>query len=263
MSPQNEELTPEPKRAAIFDFEEGEISEEEILQDNTDTTDYVKTQKKRNFLKTFSIAIMGFAIIGAAIYGFTYLLNNDANSHLEPPTQNPIPSETSVTPLPPVQPTIQTNNNPITDSFPGAPRVVEGEEVATINAEQNTITTTKGEITVTITNATLAPAETECKVTTPVQFCLVGTATYSDELVTDIYFQKDAARSRIFENHENFQKHDIPGTSTAGSMNITLVGDQTVLATVGKNSSGYMFVFSEKNPTQENIETVVESITFT
>lgn len=258
MSENNEEeIVSAPRRAMVFDFETNEIDQEPELIDNTDTTDYVAKTAKKSKNKKTAIMLALIILIALIGYGIYYIINNNANSHLEKP-EPPTPTITDTAePAPTNHPTDTIALNPIEESYPDAPEVVAGEEVATV-VNSNAIMSTNGKTLLTTAPATVEPAKIECKVNKATDFCLAGVITFNETLTTDVYYMKDAAHSRLFEKYKNYEQLEIQGASTSGTLDITLAGTKTVIVVVTDNSSGFMIVMPDDNTA--STQTVTDNI---
>lgn len=252
-----EEQTPTGDYNSNFDFSEGTVSEDEIMIDSQDHTDYADKERKTQLRKVVGIVA---AVVGALALGlvFTVLTMNEDTKE--------IPVENVTTVITPengtdndndtVQPQApQKNPNPLLNSNPNAPKAKTSE--VTVEISKSTVKSTDGN-QLNINGAQLTEPQTKCTVNNTNEFCLAGYAKLQDKKV-DIYYLKDAAHSRLFENAENFQKIDILGSATAGSMDIKLNDNKTIIAIANKDSSGYMIVLPDNNP--ETITTISNAIT--
>lgn len=129
---------------------------------------------------------------------------------------------------------------PLLALFPEAPEVKDGAVTASV--VESSIADSNGKA-VQIEEAVLTPATTVCEVSHPTDFCLAGRGV-SGNVNYDIYYLKDAAHSRMFENPENFKKVQIVGAEAAGVLNLKM-GDRVTptLVAVQSDSSGWMMVF--------------------
>jgi hypothetical protein len=100
-----------------------------------------------------------------------------------------------------------------------------------------------------VKNADLTEVKNGCTVTLATDFCLAarGADSVDPKKTVDVYYFKDAAHSRIFENPSNFKKVDVTGSLASAIMEIKLVSGKPtpVIAIVGHNSSGFMIALPQ------------------
>jgi hypothetical protein len=231
-------------------LEEGE-STDRYMQDPQDFTDVTAVAKKRKLIKILSITGASLIVLVVGGYLGATAFFNDTSLTSET-TKN---EEVKVNP----DGSIQKNerNRPLLDAFPNAPKV--GAGTTTVEVKKDTIVSSTG-YSLTIKNQKLIQSETDCEANAPTDFCFAArTEIQVDETATqsetteetaetssninelNVYFFKDAAHSRIFENPEDFKKIEVPGASTAGIMTVDLAGDTSpTIVVVNNNSSGFM-----------------------
>lgn len=230
-----------------FDFTEGEISEDELMVDSTDHTDYAEKEKNKRLWKIIAtFTIIGLVGVGL-LFGTLSFINKNHEETKEPETQ-----QTEATAKPTNNP--HDESNPIAESFPNAPEVKPSESKAKI--KDTNITTTDG-IKLNIKGSKLEKTQLECKVKNPTDFCLAGYAEVRD-IKTHVYYLKDAAHSRLFEAAENFEKIDIEGAKTAGTMTINLKDKTPIIAVVADDSSGFFITLPDNTP--ETAQTIAQAL---
>lgn len=229
-----------------FDFTERQIEPDDLMRDSTDHTDYAQKEKNKKLWKVIAI----FAIVGiigiALLFGTLSILDNKTTTEEPKTTETQEPQETK-------QP--HDTSNPIAESISNAPEVKPAESKAETK-DTNFITTE--DIKLNIKGSKLKDTQVECKVKNVTDFCLAGYAEVRD-IKTNVYYLKDAAHSRLFEAAENFQKQEVEGALTAGTMTINLSGKTPIIAVVAKNGSGFIITLPNDEP--ETVQTFTQALT--
>jgi hypothetical protein len=222
----------------------------EVLDNTTpksSTTDPINEILRQKRLKRIIITLLIIVISLAFALGAFAVLKNANKTKASP-------QSTTTTTTPTIDP--EAVNKPLLQIYKDAPTVNPGEVAITIT--ESTLTTTDGNI-LTINGQEITPSTADCKVTQPTDFCLTARMTTADDSY-EIYYLKDAAHSRIFENPITFEKTELENSEAAGYLALQM-GPKTVpaLVTINKNSSGWMIV----NNTQtdyDNLQTLSKTI---
>lgn len=230
-----------------FDFTEGQIDPDDLMRDSTDDTDYAQKEKNKKLWKVIAI----FATVGilglALLFGTLSILEHKTEREEPETTETQKPKET--------EKAHNDSTNPIEESITNPPEVKPGESKAETK-DTNFITT--DEIKLNIKGSKLKDTQIECIVKNTTDFCLAGYAEVRD-IKTNVYYLKDAAHSRLFEAAENFQKQEVEGALTAGTMTINLSGQTPIIAIVAENGSGFIITLPDDNP--ETIQTFTQALT--
>lgn len=231
---------------------------EEYIKGLNDYTDIIAKDQKKRTLKAIAVSVGSIAALVLLGFG-VYMLMNDSEGReptgpettikeqIEPSTNTPNTSETTA-------PAPETPTLPLL-SLIETPKDTSKAQVK-VEIGQNSISTTAG-TTANFGNSTTTPPDTNCLVRAASDFC------YAAELKTDkttahIYFMKDAAHSRIFENPKNFQKTSVNGATAAATMNVSVGSENNkpVLAIVFEDMSGLMITFDTEADAQAAASTI-------
>lgn len=259
-----EEHNDEPYKKVIADeelpaFEDILKDGEEILTSTNDYTDFVEKDRRKKVLKALGIVLGSIVVVGALIFG-VYLLMSENEATYE--NTSPEPS-VSVTETPTDSPSDDSDNSdaPINPKTPLLSLIPEVSDVKTsevkIEAGETSFITTSG-ITASFSDAKITGADANCTVTNAPDFCYAGNVKIEDNKA-QVYYLKDAAHSRFFENPENFKKVEVQGAEASATMNVSISSDekQTILVVVFEDMSGIMLTFDDNS----SINTFVSSIT--
>jgi hypothetical protein len=230
----------------FFDPDAEDISEN-FMKDPTDFTDVALVAKRKRIAKVVGSAILIVAVlVGGGYFGLKTFMGSQ-DSQQKAADQIVAPKEDPALPTTAVKP-----KTPLKDLVKGAPQVEAGKVTASVVGA--TIVTSDN-VSLTVANSKLTGAQIECSATLITDFCLAarGSDATDPNKNLDIYFFKDAAHSRIFENAENFKKVDVPGSLAAASMEINLVSGKPtpVIVVVAPNSSGFMVALPQGVSTED------------
>lgn len=238
-----------------FDPEAEDISEN-FMKDPTDFTDVALIAKRKRIAKIVGSAVLIVAVLfGGGYLGLkTFMGSQDTQQKAADEAAAPIKED-------PASPTTLTKpKTPLKDLAKNAPAVEAGKVTASVVG--STIVTSEN-VSLTVSNTKIAASQIECSATLVTDFCLAArNADAADATKNlDIYFFKDAARSRIFENAENFKKVDVSGSVAAATMEINLVSGKPtpVIVVVAPNSSGFMVALPQ-GTSDENIAAFVKNL---
>lgn len=247
------EIEPEP---FYFDPEAEDISEN-FMKDPTDFTDVALVAKRKRIAKILGSAALVLAVlIGGGYFGMkTFMSSQETQQKSADESVTASPEEQSISPTEVAKP-----KNPLKDLAASAPKVEAGK--ATASVVGSTIVTSDN-ISLSVANSKLTASQIECTVTLSTDFCLAarGTDAADTNKTLDIYFFKDAARSRVFENAENFKKANVAGSLTSATMTINLVAGKPtpVVVVVAPNGSGFMI--SLPQGTSDDAEAFTKNLT--
>lgn len=248
------EATPTlPEESAFYIEDDERINPAgDFLKDPTDFSDAVAKEKVRKRNKKLAIALGVFTaivvVLGLIVASF---LNNKNDVPLPPPTA---PSPTASSNTVPTDPGVVVN--PLLAEYKTAPKVNPGEVEAVV--KENVITAGSNTISLGSAGKITGPS-TSCKVTQPTDFCLAARGT-STSLNYDIYYLKDAAHSRLFENPASFKKISVQKSPVSAILPLQM-GDKKLptIVIVNDNSSGWMIVSQGSNPGE--LEALAQAIT--
>ena len=258
-----EEHNTDPYKKVISDeeipaFEDILKDGKEIVTSTTDHTDFVEKDQQKKTLKAIGVALGAIVVIGALIFG-VYLLMIEKEDSVEEPISDPSISVTE-TPTDTPSSTGDTDKpvdpkTPLLSLIPEVSNVKPSE--AKIEAGETSFITTSG-IIASFSDAKITGADADCIVTNTSDFCYAGTVKIEDN-TAQVYYLKDAAHSRFFENPENFKKVEVQGAEASATMNVSISSEekQTILVVVFEDMSGVMITFDDNS----SINTFISSIT--
>lgn len=231
-------------------FEKDEVLTNEDLNNIFTTEGQQKTrttreEKNKNItIIISSIIILALIATLAFIFMPKFLPNNESKEQQKNETTSTI-QETQ-------NPTTQNNNTtnkPVEDKNPLLESIVTPNEVQTSEiasyVEDNSFTTTNNK-TIFINNGlNVSGTKDNCIVSKKEDFCYSGMISTANGDKSEVYFLKDAAHSRLFENPTSFEKIEIPGTATSAKIETNISGqDSSVMVIVFDDMSGYMIVLN-------------------
>lgn len=231
----------DPPEESIFKEAALDPQDESFRQDPSDFSDLMArdtTMKRVKFLLSivFVVAVVGFfAWLGLQAF------------QPEVPQEAPSPQATATTSTPtPLTPQKEAEeNNPLLQAYPDAPTVIAS--TLTVALEGETATASNG-ASLTFTGSALTPASTACKVVDPTDFCLAGRLTHGD-LKASLFFLKDAAHSRMFENPPTHEMVEVAGAQVAALLPLDLgAEDRPSLVVVHPDASGWIIMLEEGTP---------------
>lgn len=238
------------EESAFYIEDEEKTSPKELLKDPTDFTDTVAAEKSRKRTRNLAIAL---GVFTAAILVIGLIIVNFTNNENDVPTPQPTPTKTTTSAPNKTNPA--TVINPLLDGFKAAPKVTAGEVIAEV--KDNTITAGKNTLTFAAADK-ISPPSAPCKVTQPTDFCLAAQGK-NDKAPFDIYYLKDAAHSRLFENPATFKKLTVANTPITGILPLQMGEDKLPTAVlVNEDSSGWMVVTQGADPAA--LETFVATL---
>lgn len=240
----------EPLEPAFTDIRDTE-EDYDFMKDPTDFTDVAGSANKQRNIKIIVASTVAILVIGlGGVLGLNAYINGQASTD-EPTAESTqdVSPESAVAPDAP--------SRPLLDAFPNAPEVTAGGVTTMVN-ENSIITSTSKYLS--IKNVEIVGAQIECVVTQPTDFCLSARTLDTAKQEMDIYFLKDAAHSRMFENPSNFRTVDVPGATTAGVMEIALIGGKPtpIIVVVNSDSSGFMIALP--NATLDEAASIATSL---
>lgn len=246
----------EDSSASPVEEEEGFTSiiseDEDFVKNPTDFTDPAAEETARRKRNLIIMIVSGILIVILALFFIWEIFLSDKDDKIIKDQVTPTPSSTTT------KVTDSSSTKPLLKQYSKAPKVDRAERVIAIN--KNTALDNKG-ASLTILNGAITPASSPCKTQEPTDFCLVGKGGLADKTSFDIYYLKDGVNSRLFEEPENFAPLSIPTSPSSGSMDLLLGSTKsTVIATISKNSSGWMLVIDGADGSSK-IPTVIKSIT--
>lgn len=258
--PDTENYYNDPVEGEPFYFDpDAEDISENFMKDPTDFTDVALVAKRKRIAKIVGSAVLIVAVlVGGGYLGLkTFMGSQDTQQKAADEAAAPIEED-------PAAPTALTKpKTPLKDLAKNAPAVEAGK--ATASVVGSTIVTSEN-VSLTISNTKIMASQIECSVTLVTDFCLAArnadTADTADATKNlDIYFFKDAARSRIFENAEKFKKVNVSGSIAAATMEINLVSGKPtpVIVVVAPNSSGFMVALPQRT-SDEDIAAFVKNL---
>lgn len=207
-----------------------------------------KSTQKNNKTTNIAWGIIAISIIALLTALGIYMYHNSQdNDKKNKPVQQ---TTTSVAPKP--KNTDTTSKMPLLDQYAAAPTVNATPTTVSIN---NNIITSSDNNTLKFNDTTKVFATAQkCNISNPTDFCQVASGKNDKTKESfDIYYLKDAAHSRLFENPVDFQKANIVGSPSSGTMKIDLGGSKAnILTIVNKNSSGWLIVMNN-NANTNNI----------
>lgn len=226
-----DEFNVEPVKESTFG-DSGFRDDEEFMRESTDNRDYVEIeQKKKRRARIAVIAASIVVVLALSIIVFKIFTTDDSSGNT---AATPSPSANSTDTAAP-----RNDKNPIVSLYPQAPVVVAKQ--VSVGIANGTIKATDGTSLI-LKGAKLTPPAQQCRITDPTEFCLVATGSGSG-VGFDLYYLKDAAHSRLFENPASFTKVSVANSPAAGVVPIN-TGKENAQAgvIVNPNSSGWMIV---------------------
>lgn len=208
-------------------------SDGDFMKDPTDFTDVALVERRKKMLKVAAIGAVTVIVIAVAgFFAVQTFIGDDGSS--DPKASESVTVQDPENPIVPDEP-----EKPLLSAFPTAPEVTGG--VVTTTTAENVVTTSSGK-SLTINGTEIVGSQIECVVNNPTDFCLSARSIDGTDQEVDVYFLKDGAHSRIFENPSNFNTVEVSGASSAGVMEVSLVGGQPtpVIGLVNSDSSGFM-----------------------
>lgn len=224
----------------FFDPEDEDISQN-FMKDPTDFTDVALVAKRKRIAKVVGLSILIVAVIvGGGYFGLQAFVGSQESQQKAADTT--ITQEEN-----PVEPTVLTKpKTPLKDLANGAPAVEASKVTASVVG--STVVTSEN-VSLTVSNSKLTAVQIECATTLATDFCLAarGEDETDPTKTMDVYFFKDAAHSRIFENPANFKPGSVSGSLASASMEINLVSGKptAVVVVVAPNSSGFMIALPQ------------------
>jgi hypothetical protein len=219
----------------FFDPDEEDISEN-FMKDPTDFTDVALAAKRKRIAKVFGFSFLIVAVIvGGGYFGLKTFMGSQ-DSQQQAADQAVVQEENAASPTALTKP-----KTPLRDLAKNAPAVEASKVTASV---VGATVVTSDNISLTVANSKLTAVQIECSTTLPTDFCLAarGADSVDATKTLDVYFFKDAAHSRIFENPENFKPSSVSGALVSATMEINLVSGKPtpVIVVVAPNSSGFM-----------------------
>lgn len=230
----------------FFDPEDEDISKN-FMKDPTDFTDVALVAKRNRIAKVIGIALLVAAVIvGGSYFGLRAFVGSQESQ--QKAADQAVTQEES-----PASPTSLTKPKaPLRDLTKSATSVEAGKVTASVVG--STIVTSDN-VSLTVANNKLTAVQVECSATLVTDFCLAARGVDSTDAAKslDVYFFKDAAHSRIFENPANFKPGAVPGSLAAASMEINLVSGKptAVVVVVAPNSSGFMIALPQGTSSED------------
>lgn len=223
-----------------FDPDEEDISKN-FMKDPTDFTDVAKNENHSRFLKIYGLSALAIILlVGGGYLGLKVFMASQETAQREAEATS-VQVQKPIAPDAPAKP-----KKPLLELAVGAPEATPGAVTASV--EGSTVVTTDN-VALAVKNNTLSPIQIECSTTLTTDFCLAarGADSVDPAKTLDIYYLKDAAHSRIFENPTNFQQTTVAGSLAAASMEINLVAGKPtpVIVVVAPNSSGFMIALPQ------------------
>lgn len=225
----------EPEKP-IFDDYGKENSD--FMKDPTDFSDPVAEERRKKRIKTIALSALAIIFVAALVYGTYYLMTKDNKPDAAPkstPTQT-VSSE---------QASQVAAKNPLGKLYPNTAKVEEGQ--VTVSVNKDGIAASSDGNTLKAKEGKLQSASDPCTLSQGDEFCLVASGNNKKQSY-DVYYLRDAANSRLFENPKNFQKTTLSGAAAAATLKMS-IGDKEfpALATLNRNSSGWMVIFKNGN----------------
>lgn len=220
---------------------------EEFMRNPTSSADPIEIRRRNTKLKFFGLAILGLVTLGLVVFiSLQFFSGQEVSDDVSLPlqTEAPIPNdEESATAT--AEPTaVPTPENPVTALYPEAPKVTKGE--VAISIVDNTVETSNGE-KFSLEGSELSAPTYSCRVEMePTDFCLAASGEVG-ETVFNVYYLKDAAHSKLFQDPSYWMELEVAGSSGAGLLPLVTGSDSefpTIVA-LNSNSSGWMAVFQE------------------
>lgn len=241
-------MTTDPEsKDTDYVFENMADSGEEFMRDPTNYADPIETRARNTKLKIFGLALLGLVTLGLVVFlSLQFFEDNENSSSVIPPTQTqaPLPNDQSDPTAPVEQPVTPQVERPVSDLYPDAPVVRRGEVAVTLSG--NAIEASNGE-KFSLEGSELSAPTYSCKVEMePTDFCLAASGTM-EETVFNVYYLKDAARSKLFQDPGYWVELEVEGSSGAGLLPLSTGSDSefpTIVA-LNSNASGWMIVFQE------------------
>lgn len=210
----------------------------EFMKDPTDFSDTVMEQRRKKRIKWTIIGLLAALALAAFVYGVAQIMKPTEVVTAPPDT----PVATTDAPAQTKSPQkIAESNNPLLQAYPDAPEVERG--IVTLSSDKNVITTSNNH-SIIIRDADLTVAATDCSITDPTEFCLAGRLVQSDAEY-DIFFMKDAAHSRLFEDPASWTEVSLKNAQVAGILPMNMGSEEesrTGLVIVNSDSSGWLIV---------------------
>lgn len=183
-----------------------------------------------NKKKSITNAVLGVLLLIVSVVGIVKFTSSDS---APPPAPSP-----SITPTQTATTNAAKPKLPLLDMYPSAPEVSEGTVKTAV--KNDTIAVEPGGV-LTLKGSKIINPVDPCSSTEITDFCLVGRIV--TDTPADIFFLKDAARSRLFENPKGFAPVKVPGSPAAATLKLNLgENDASAFVVLNKNSSGWMIV---------------------
>lgn len=216
--------------------------DEMTVDEKIDYTDHIdKERQQKRIFKIVSVLIVLALILAGSFMLYTTVFSNnnevgetyfDKGQSLE---------------LQQSEDYIANINAPFYEMYPNAPIVEAGQILTQVDGK----TITAGANVLTFTNSEISSIINSCEVIQPTDFCLAGIAKFNNSDV-NIYFMKDAVRSRLFENPALFEKFEVNGSPAAALVEIVMGTEKgNVLVVANKDSSGFMLALPNDMPMDE------------
>lgn len=223
------------------------MSEEEIMVDSTDFTDYVEKEKRqKSIIKIIIVILVITTIIIAGVFFFKLIANKTETpvEVLEVAQSGEVENiEVEV---------IEKSTEPLLELYENAP-VVTARQVVTETTKNSIIA---GENELVLDEIKISETINKCEVVNPTDFCLAAISEFEGNTL-NIYFMNDAVHSRLFENPSSFMEFEVPGSPATALIEISISGEEgQVLTVVNKDSSGFMLALPH-DMTSEEIKKLV------
>lgn len=223
------------------------MSEEEIMVDSTDFTDYVEKEKRqKSIIKIIIVILVITTIIIAGVFFFKLIANKTETpvEVLEVAQSGEVENiEVEV---------IEESTEPLLELYENAP-VVTARQVVTETTKNSIIA---GENELVLDEIKISETINKCEVVNPTDFCLAAISEFEGNTL-NIYFMNDAVHSRLFENPSSFMEFEVPGSPATALIEISISGEEgQVLTVVNKDSSGFMLALPH-DMTSEEIQELV------
>lgn len=241
MEPPTAVHRPEKEEESIFTSPQGRAltpaDNMAIFTDDMDDHGAVARSIKRTRRRRLGVFVVCAAFLG--IIG--YFLGSFIMDQQKAPRHTTAPQDTATaTEAPGVE------ANPVAALYPKAPQVLAGKTTVTLS--RGVLRASSGE-TLTVKSGALRSAARPCVVMEATDFCLAARGTVAGKAV-DLYFLKDGAHSRLFENPKSFQKVSVKGAVGAGTLPLnTGTVEAPAVAALTKSGAAWLAVAPQKTLT--------------
>lgn len=220
------------------------------LSNPTDFTDPVEKIKSRKIVKIGFITAV--SVIAVSALTFAILLFADSNSVSKTPAPTQTETQGTSQPKETSEPLPEENN--MLSFNPKAPKVEDGEVI--IKATKNDVTAGTGH-RISMNGEILKPTA-ECKIVRATDFCLAAQGELG-ETKFDIYFIKDVARTRLFEQASPLKQVEVNNATSAATIDFP-VGKETFPSLVVMNDDSSGWLITVVNGDETAINTLIASI---